>query len=168
MPGDIVHCDIGFRYLGLWTDVQRSLYVLKPGEEDAPEGLRAVMADGNRLQDIVAECMALGRTGNEVLQMSRERAIGEGITPRIYCHPIGVHCHAAGPPIGLWDQQDGVPGSGDYEFRNRTCYSIELNVRKAVPEWGGQIVRIRLEEDAMFVDGKLEWLSGRQTRFHLV
>ena len=126
------------------------------------------MADANRLQDIVGECMAEGRTGNQILEMIREKGTAEGITPTIYCHPIGFHGHAAGPTIGLWDQQDGVPGVGDYEVHNSTCYAIELNAKKPVPEWGGQIVRIGLEEDAVFLDGQLQWLHGRQTQFHLI
>ena len=168
LPGDLIRCDLGFHYLGLWTDVQQNAYILKPGESDAPDGLKAALADGNRLQDIVAESMADGRTGNEVLKAAREQALSEGIEPTIYCHPIGIHCHAAGPTIGLWDQQDGVPGAGDYEIHESTCYSIELNVKKSVPEWDGQRVRIGLEEDAVFLDGRLQWLSGRQTSFHLI
>lgn len=49
-----------------------------------------------------------------------------------------------------------------------TCYSIELNVQRPLPEWGGQEVRIALEEDAVLTGGRLRWLAGRQTRFHLV
>jgi hypothetical protein len=60
-----------------------------------------------------------------------------------------------------------VPGQGDYELFDNTCYAIELNARKAIPEWGGQVVRIALEEDAALVDGGFQWLSGRQTQFHL-
>jgi hypothetical protein len=43
-----------------------------------------------------------------------------------------------------------------------------LNVKKEVPEWGGQEVRIALEEDAVLNGGSLRWLSGRQARFHLI
>jgi len=61
--------------------------------------------------------------------------IAEGIQGTIYTHPIGYHGHAAGPTIGLWDQQGGVPGSGDFPMHNRTAYSIELNASSEVPEW---------------------------------
>ena len=39
--GDLLHCDVGLKYLGLHSDMQWSAYVLKPGETDAPEGLRS-------------------------------------------------------------------------------------------------------------------------------
>jgi len=40
MPGDMLHTDFGISYLSLKTDVQRLAYVLRPGETDAPSGLR--------------------------------------------------------------------------------------------------------------------------------
>jgi len=166
--GDLLHCDIGFRYLGLCTDVQENAYVLKPGEVEAPEGLREALAEGNRLQDIHAEAMAAGRTGNEILKMALDKAESEGLNASIYTHPIGFHGHAAGPIIGLWDHQEGVPGRGDYELSEDTCHSIELNVKSVVPEWGGMEVRMALEEDAVFTGGKLRFLAGRQTKLHLI
>ena len=168
MPGDLLHCDMGFYYLGLTTDQQQHAYVLKAGESDAPDGLKAALADGNRLQDIHMAEMIIGRTGNEILKAALESAQSAGIKPSIYSHPLGYHGHAAGPTIGLWDQQDGVPGKGDYELFDNTCYSIELNITKAVPEWDGQEACIALEEDAVLSGGKMRWLSGRQTAFHLI
>jgi hypothetical protein len=168
LPGDLLHCDVGFIYLGLATDHQQHTYILKPGENDAPPGLKAALADGNRLQEIHLESMEVGRTGNEVLRIALEKARAEGINPTIYSHSLGYHGHAAGPTIGLWDQQAGVPGKGDYELFNDTCYSIELNIKKSVPEWDGQEVRIALEEDAVLSGGQMRWLAGRQTQFHLV
>ena len=167
-PGDLLHCDIGFYYLGLATDCQRNVYILKPGECDAPEGLKAALRDGNRLQDILGEEIVVGRSGNEVLKRAREKAISEGIVPSIYTHPLGNHGHAAGTTIGLWDKQGGVPGTGDYPLHADTCYAIELNAKKAVAEWGGQEVRMSLEEDAVLTSGGLRWLSGRQTRLYLI
>jgi Xaa-Pro aminopeptidase len=166
--GDLLHCDMGFYYLGLATDQQQNAYVLKPGEEDAPEGLTAALAAGNKLQDILCRELTVGRTGNDVLRVALADARDAGLTPSIYTHPLGYHGHAAGPTIGLWDRQDGVPGNGDYPVFDHTCYSIELNVRHPVPEWDGQEVRIALEEDVILAGGKVSWLSGRQTALHVI
>jgi hypothetical protein len=168
LPGDLLHCDVGFMYLGLATDQQQQAYVLKPGESNAPEGLSAALAEGNRPQDIHMDQMKLGRTGNEVLKATLDQAKSEGISATVYSHPIGYHGHAAGPTIGLWDQQGGVPGKGDYELFDNTCYSIELNITKSVSEWENQTVRIALEEDAVLSNGKMRWLDGRQSEFHLI
>ncbi len=167
-PGDLLHCDVGFYYLGLATDIQQNAYVLKMGEIDAPEGLKAALSDANRLQEIHAEEMVAGRTGNQILKAALERAKGEGINASIYTHPLGYHGHAAGPTIGLWDRQEGVSGRGDYELFEDTCYAIELNAKREVPEWGGQEVRMALEQDAVFTGGKLHFMAGRQTRLHLI
>ena len=168
LPGDMLHCDMGFIYLGLATDQQQLAYVLKPGETDAPEGLKAGLAAGNRFQDIHLENMVVGRSGNDVLREVLAQSTGEGIKPSLYTHPLGYHGHAAGPVIGLWDHQEGVPGRGDYEVYDDTAYSIEFNVRAGVPEWGGQEVIFALEEDAALSDDKMWWLDGRQERFHLI
>ncbi len=168
MPGDLLHCDMGFYYLGLATDQQQHAYVLKPNETDAPQGIKDALKDGNRLQDIHMEEMQIGRTGNDVLKSALERAKNEDIQPQIYSHPIGYHGHAAGPTIGLWDKQGGVEGNGDYELFDNTAYSIELNIIKAVPEWDGQEVRIMLEEDAILTGGEMQWLDGRQDSLYLI
>lgn len=166
--GDLLHCDFGIKYLGLCTDTQEHAYVLKEGEEDAPKGLKDALIQGNKLQDIHLAEMNEGKTGNEVLASALKRAKAEGLRPSIYTHPVGVHGHAAGPDIGTWDMQDGVPGTGEFPLAVDTCFSIELNVTANVPEWGNQDIRIALEQDAAFVRGGAYFLDGRQTRFHLI
>ena len=166
--GDLLHCDVGFYYLGMATDVQQNAYVLKQGETDAPQGLKDALADANKLQDFHAEAMKTGRTGNEILKIALDNANKSGLKPSIYTHPLGVHGHAAGPTIGLWDQQGGVPGRGDYPLHPDTCYAIELNAKRNVPEWDNQEVRMSLEQDAWWTGEKLVFMAGRQKKLHLV
>ncbi len=167
-PGDLLHCDFGLVYLGLCTDTQQHAYVLRPGETDVPEGLKTALATGNRLQDIHAEAMAAGKTGNQILADARAVAESEGIEASIYTHPIGYHGHGAGPTIGLWDNQKMVAGRGEYPLFDGTCHSMELNIQKTVPEWGDQKVRIALEQDIKFTGGTVYFAAGRQTQFHLI
>ncbi len=157
-PGDLLHVDFGITYLGLNTDTQQHAYVLKNDENDAPKGLHEALKTGNRLQDILTGNFKTGQSGNEILKASREQAIAENIRPSIYTHPIGFHGHAAGPTIGLWDQQEGVPGPGDYPLYPNTAYSIELNATVNVPEWNKDI-RIMLEEDAFFDGEKVRYID---------
>ena len=167
-PGDLVHLDFGITALRLNTDTQQHAYVLKEGETDAPAGLKAALAVGNRLQDILTANFALEKTGNEVLKSALETARAEGIEATIYSHPLGFHGHGAGPAIGMWDQQAGVPGAGDYPLHAHTVYAIELAAAVPVPEWGGKKVQIKLEEDALFDGKEVRYLDGRQTELHLV
>jgi hypothetical protein len=168
LPGDLLHCDIGFTYLGLSTDTQEDAYVLRLGEDDAPEGLKASLATANRLQDIVIGEFVAGRTGNQISAAAKEKAENEGIKAMVYCHPIGFHGHGAGPLIGSAYKKGPLPGLGDYPLFENTCHSIELNISKNVPEWNDKEVRIGVEENAVFMDGKVRWLAGRQTEFHLI
>ena len=166
-PGDLLHVDFGITYLRLNTDTQQHAYVLRPGETEAPKDLQQAFARGNRLQDILTGNFVTGRTGNEILAASLKQAEKEDIVASIYTHPIGYHGHAAGPTIGLWDQQDGVPGKGDYPLYPNTAHSIELYAESEVPSWG-KPVRIKLEEDAFF-DGESTWyIDGRQREIFLI
>jgi Xaa-Pro aminopeptidase len=166
--GDMLHCDFGITYLKLCTDTQQLAYVLREGETDAPKGLRDALAQGNRLQDIHISEMKAGRTGNQVLAAALKRAKDEGLRPSIYTHPLGMHGHAAGTLVGMWDMQNGVSGVGDFPLFDDTAHSIELNVTAAVPEWGNQDVRIALEQDAVLTKDGVKWLDQRPTAFHLI
>jgi Xaa-Pro aminopeptidase len=162
-PGDVVHCDIGLSTLGLRTDTQRTGYVLRAGESAPPAGLRAAMATANRLQDLTLAALAPGRTGNEVLSAAREAAAADGIDGDVYSHPVGYHGHGAGPAIGQWDRQDGVPGPGDYPVHVNTVYALELAIRRPVPEWDGQLVRMAVEDGIALTGDGAGYLADRQS-----
>jgi Xaa-Pro aminopeptidase len=166
-PGDLLWTDFGINYLRLSTDTQHLAYVLKPGERDAPAGLRQGLANSNRVQDILRRQFAVGRSGNAALALARAEAVAAGLDPSIYTHPIGLHGHGAGPSIGFWDNQNADPrGSG--AINANTAWSIELTTYAAVPEWGGQRVDFRSEENAFF-DGKtVRFIDGRQTEITLI
>lgn len=167
MPGDLIHVDFGIQYLRLSTDTQRNAYVLKQGESDAPQGLKDALATGNRLQDILTGHFETGRAGNEILSHALEQAESEDINATIYTHPIGYHGHAAGPTIGLWDQQGGVPGKGDYPLYPNTAHSIELNAEVHIPEWDKNIL-MKLEEDAIFDGEETFYIDGRAEDLYLI
>jgi len=167
--GDVLHTDVGISYLRLNTDTQEMGYVLRLGETDVPEGLKKALAIGNRWQDLLTSEFVTGRTGNEILAAARARMKAKGIDGTIYSHPIGLHGHGAGPLIGLWDYQDGVPGRGDAPVIPSMWFSIELQATTPVPEWGRQGVRMAQEEDAIVgADGKVRWALRRQDRLFLV
>jgi Xaa-Pro aminopeptidase len=167
-PGDLVHCDVGLSSLGLRTDTQRNGYVLRPGEAGPPDGLCVALKVGNRMQDLTTAEMVSGRTGNGVLAAARAAAAAEGIDGDVYSHPVGYHGHGAGPAIGLWDQQDGVPGAGDYPVHADTVWALELAVRVPVPEWDGQPVRMALEQGIALTSHGVEYLDRRQTDLILI
>jgi Xaa-Pro aminopeptidase len=167
VPGDLLHVDLGITYLRLNTDTQQHAYVLKPGENTAPDYLKAALKQANRVQDILASSFRTGASGNDILKDALDQCREEGIKASIYTHPLGYHGHAAGPTIGLWDQQDGVPGQGDYPLYANTAYAIELNASTFLEEWNKEI-RIMLEEDAFFDGDTVRYIDGRQTELMLI
>jgi len=166
--GDVLHTDVGITYLRLNTDTQEMGYVLKIGETDVPEGLQQALATGNRWQDILTGNFMTGRTGNEILAATLASSKRESILSSTYTHPLGFFGHAAGPTIGMWDNQGPTAVLGDWKLRASTAYAIEGNVKVAVPEWKGQLVQIKLEQSALFDGQKVHYLAGRQTRWHVV
>lgn len=166
-PGDLLWTDFGITYLRLNTDTQHLAYVLRPGETEAPAGLRAGLANSNTVQDFLRAAFKPGRSGNEALAEAREKSIAAGLNPSIYSHPIGYHGHGAGPSIGFWDNQKADP-RGEGPIRPDTAWSIELTSYAKVPEWGGQRVDFRTEEDAFFDGETVRFMDGRQTAITLI
>ncbi len=167
--GDVLHCDVGITALRLNTDTQHMAYVLLDGETDVPAGLKLAMKNANRLQDILFEEVRPGRTGNEILAATLAKMKAERLNGTMYSHPIGMHGHGAGPLIGLWDYQEGVPGRGDAKVIPNMWYSAELQVTTPVPEWNNQPVRVAQEEDFIIgADGKPRWAIRRQSEYHVV
>jgi Xaa-Pro aminopeptidase len=167
--GDVLHCDFGITAMRLNTDTQHMGYVLLDGETDAPPGLKRALANSNKVQDIVMAEIAPGKSGNAILTAARAKMKAAGLDGTVYSHPIGMNGHGAGPLIGLWDYQNGVPGRGDAKVIPNMWFSIELQATTPVPEWNNQPVRSAQEEDAVVgPDGRVRWALARQTEFHLV
>lgn len=168
LRGDHVHIDFGISYLNLQTDTQQNAYILRERETDVPASLQLALQKGNELQDILTSNFQVGRTGNDILRRTRQQAQERGIGPIIYTHPIGLHGHAAGTTIGMWDKQEGVPGSGDYAMQPNTAYSIELTALVEIPEWSREPMRMKLEEDGFFDGRQFNYIAPRQTEYHII
>ena len=169
--GDILHCDVGIRYLGLCTDMQLQAYVCRSGETDAPEGLKEALRRANRLADGFMGEFVLGRSGTDIVSVAMKKGEAEGLRPLIYMHPLGIHGHGAGcvadarPPESAPEDN---PERGKYPLFLNTAYAIEFSSTTAVPEWDNQDVRIGYEEDALFTEKGCRFIDGRQTQLYLI
>jgi|TARA_R110002110_G_scaffold20130_9_gene82175 Xaa-Pro aminopeptidase len=161
IAGDLLHCDFGITYIGLNTDCQQHAYVLKEGEAEVPTFLSEAFQKGNRVQDVFTSNFEAGKTGNQILLKSLKEAKSEGLRPSIYTHPLGAYGHSAGPTIGMWDSQGGVPGTGDYPLYENTVYAIELNTTVSISEWDKDI-RIMLEEAGFYGEDGFRYVNKRQ------
>ena len=167
IPGDLVHCDFGISYLTLNTDCQELAYVLNPEEIDAPDFLNEALAQGNAVQDHLTNNFKKGRTGNETLRLAISDSKASGLRPQIYTHPLGLYGHSAGTTFGMWDSQEGIPGSGDHPLYENTVYAIELNTKVFINEWDKDI-RVMLEEAGYYGPDGFRYVNGRQTELILI
>jgi Xaa-Pro dipeptidase len=164
--GDVIHIDCGINYLGLSTDWQKMAYILRPGERDAPEGLRRALANTNRLQDALFRHIRPGAHGHEVYDATMADMKREGIEAMIYSHSVGTQGHALGASIDFRRPSAGAPPEPPLCEGSYT--SIELNTSTPVPEWGGQKVTIMMEDDAYLTPQGMRWFRPRQTSFYLI
>jgi Xaa-Pro aminopeptidase len=164
--GDVIHIDCGINYLGLSTDWQKMAYILKPGESDAPEGLKRALANTNRLQDALFKHIRAGAFGHEVYDATMADMKRAGIEAMIYSHSVGNQGHALGAGVDFRRPASGAPA--EPAFREGSYTSIELNTSTSVPEWGGQKVTIMMEDDAYLTPQGMRWFRPRQTSFYLI
>lgn len=162
--GDLLHVDFGLNYMGLSTDWQKHGYVLKTGETDLPAGLKAAMANTNKLQDALFSIARAGMTGTEVYEKTMAEMKKQGIEAMIYSHPLGTHGHGLGPSIDF----RGLVGGGGNKILPNSYMSIELNTSTIVPEWGDQKVTIMAEDDAYMTPDGYKWFRPRQTAIYLI
>ncbi len=162
--GDLIHVDFGLNYMGLSTDWQKHGYILKPGEKDAPAGLKAALKNTNQLQDIMFSFARAGMTGAEVYDQTMAECKKQGIEAMIYSHPIGAHGHGLGASI---DFRRTIGGTEE-RLRLGSYTSIELNTSTNVPEWNNQKVTIMAEDDAYMTETGYKFFRPRQTEFYLI
>ncbi|XMB65992.1 M24 family metallopeptidase [Mycoplasmatota bacterium zrk1] len=167
--GDLLHCDFGFEYAGLCSDVQEMAYVKGENDEQLIKELEGIHNIAMDLQNILADSFKFGMTGNEILQNALTVAKEKGIKrPMIYTHPIGLFGHGPGPTIGSFTNQEFVKGMGEYKLFDNTLYAMELNIREEVPSWNNQIIMYGQEIEVAFINNKVEFLGGRQQKLHII
>jgi Xaa-Pro dipeptidase len=166
-PGDLVHVDFGVSYMGLDSDWQKMAYVLLPGEEQAPVGIRAALADTNLLQDaLMLRASRPGRTAGEVYRATMAEMEERGIVAQIYSHPLGNQGHGLGPAIDF--RSAGSDAARSSVLVEGSYISIELNTRKPVPEWDGQEVFIMQEDPAYLTAEGWRFFRPRQEALYLI
>lgn len=168
LPGDLIHCDVGLKYLGLCTDTQRLGYIPHNYEEQVPQGILDAMKTANQWQDIVCTNFEVGKSGNDVLMSSLTMAKEKQMNVMLYTHPIGFYGHGAGPTIGRYSKQGPIEGAGDLLLKANTCFALEGNIAQRVPEWDNQEVYMYVEETVAFDGKKVNFLDDKRKRIIIV
>jgi Xaa-Pro dipeptidase len=169
LPGDLVHIDFGISYMGFDTDWQKMGYVLKPGETDAPAGLKQALQNTNTLQDaLMLRHSRPGLTGGAVFRATMAEMKERGIEAMVYSHPIGTQGHGLGAGIDFRAANRSDTTALNSRLRLGSYISIELNTGTPIPEWGGKKAFVMMEDDAHLTPEGFRFFRPRQEKFFLI
>ncbi|MFQ5789989.1 MAG: M24 family metallopeptidase, partial [Acidobacteriota bacterium] len=176
--GELLTIDWGVGYLNFFTDLKRIAYVLKDGETEPPAGIQHAFDQGRKVREIIRRNIRPGPTAAETLDLLNQKIAEAGFSIMkafnqttdtdkteviIGCHSVGNLGHGIGPSIAWFN-----PVRLTFEIQPGSLFSIELFAYTAAPEWGGNKVRIPLEDDAIVTDRGVEWLYPVNERILLI
>lgn len=169
--GDLLHCDIGLKYMRLCTDMQWHAYVAQEGENEVPAGLQIAMDNAVKLAEIYMGEYREGLNGHQIAANTMAKSDQAGLKTALYSHPIGFFGHSAGTSIDtrpVRSAPEEMPKVMAYPLHLNTCYAIEFGVTTAVPEWENKDVTISFEETAAFTKDGCRFIDGQQRKIILI
>jgi Xaa-Pro aminopeptidase len=100
--GDTLSVDFGIRLIGYCTDLQRTAYVLRPGEAEIPEDIARMWETVVASNRAAVEAMRPGVTGCDVDAAARAVVVEAGYEayPHATGHVVGFLAHEIGPLLG--------------------------------------------------------------------
>jgi Xaa-Pro aminopeptidase len=161
-PGHVLNIDFGVKIDGYCSDLQRSWYILKPGEKDAPEEVKRgfqVIFDSITL---AAETLKPGKTGFDIDTIARNHIVSQGYDeyPHALGHQIGREAHDGGGLLGpKWERYGTLP---EIPVEKNQLFTIEP--RLTIKDYGIATI----EEIVVITDDGCEFLSNRQKQIFLV
>jgi len=166
-PGDLINNDIGVVYMNFHTDFKGTGYVLKPGENEVPAGLKQAFANSLRVQDAIFEVSRPGDIGHTIVAEAENLCREWGIEGVVYCHSTGIPGHGIGSSMCKnWPDRYGVRPT--FPLRLGSYYAIESHAFSVIPEWGGQKISIPTEEDAYLTEDGFVYAVPRQEEIWLI
>ncbi len=165
-PGDVVRIDFGITHRGYSTDVQRTAYVLRPGETEAPAELKKLWEVNRRAVDAAIAAMRPGATGLDVDTAGRKVITDAGFEgyPHGGGHPIGFDVHDVGPLLGPdWPERYG--SMVFLKLEKDQTFAVEPTV---YARFNGDDINIAIEEDVVVTAEGVERLHSRQDALLLI
>ena len=154
-PGDVLVIDFSIRYNGYTSDIARTLYFLKPGEEHAPKEVTDV---ANAAINAVGQVMAMirpGLHGYEVDAVGRKAIVDAGYPdiPHAVGHQVGLEVHDGGTVLSRKNR----PASFGI-LRKNEIYALEPTVLQDRSKPSAII-----EDNVLLTDDGCVLISKRQT-----
>jgi Xaa-Pro aminopeptidase len=132
--GHVLNIDFGTRMLDYCSDLQRTWYFLRDGEEDAPEEVKKpfyVIRDSIAL---AAEKIRPGMEGREIDSIARDYIVGNGYEeyPHALGHQVGRSTHdGAGLLCPVWERYGNLPY---LKIEENQVYTLEPRIN--IPGYG--------------------------------
>ncbi len=160
--GHVINMDFGIKYKGYCSDLQRTWYVLKDGETEAPA---EVIKGFNVIKEAIkmsGEAMKPGKLAWEIDNVARSYIIENGYEeyPHGLGHQVGRVAHDGGAMMGpKWERYGNLPYM-PLEVGN--VFTIEP--RLTIKGYG-----IATMEEIVWVrEDRVEYLSEPQTEIYLI
>ncbi len=155
-PGHLVHIDFGIRQDAYCSDIQRVIYLPRPGEVEPPEPVCRGFAVVRAAVEAAVAAMRPGVTGLEVDGAARRIVTSAGYEEYKYAtgHGLGRNAHDGGPLLGpLWERYGDTPRR---RLEVGHVYTVEPGL--AVPGYG----YMGLEEDVLVTEAGAVYLGEPQ------
>ena len=94
--GDLLHLDFDVRYAGVATTVQRTAYLLKRWESDAPVDIRRASETLGQVRAGLAPLFRPGVNGPQIANDAMARAKQNHVTLELAMHPVGATAYDIG------------------------------------------------------------------------
>ena len=161
-PGHVLNIDFGVKIDGYCSDLQRSWYILRDAESDAPEevknGFQVIFESISRAADAIKP----GKTGYEIDTIARDYIVSQGYEeyPHALGHQIGREAHDGGGLLGpKWERYGSLP---DIPLEKNQLFTIEP--RLTIKNYGIATI----EEIVVVTNDGCKFLSNRQKEIFLV
>jgi len=161
-PGEVFNMDAGVKINGYCSDLQRTWYILKPGEYRPPA---TVMKGFETIRQAIRkafEALKPGVTGIEIDRIARQYIAGQGFGefPHALGHQVGREAHDGGALLGPeWERYGNLPF---IPLEENQVFTIEP--RLYLPEQGV----VTMEEMVRITADGAEWLSDPQEDIFLI
>jgi len=168
MPGDVIQIDFGIKVYDRWvSDIQRFAYVLKEGEEKAPEDITHYWESAKAGNRTALDVMKPGIKGVDVDRAQRVLMEEAGSEYVMWStgHPVGYVAHDVGPNLG-GSQASHVRPAAQKELKAGMTFAFDGFHAWKLP--GGNLKTISVEEMAVITENGAEYLIDPQEELVLI